>query len=296
MNEKRFQAMIWLMWLALPLTALRYWRVWDQLPVRMASHFDINGQANGWMSREVSLWFAMGFTALLLVIFTAVTYVAYRKHVPDRFAWALLGFFYLVIGMIYFIEGRVVEHSLNGRPVEVTPVLILTPVAIVALMAIYLRTKRGEALPADALIAEESHGSRLFAFVFVVPLVIESIVFVAVPLGAVRLTVALMFVLFAVIAAHAWTGFQYRFTPAGVEISTLGFRLRSIPLAQIRDYAIAPWSPLRGYGIRGVGQSRAYVWGNQGVRIHTSDGEVFLGHSEPARLVRDLDVIKQFSH
>jgi hypothetical protein len=48
-----------------------------------------------------------------------------------------------------------------------------------------------------------------------------------------------------------------------------------------------------GYGIRGIGARRAYVWTNQGVRIKTGNGEVFLGHKEPERIVRDLDLITQ---
>jgi hypothetical protein len=71
----------------------------------------------------------------------------------------------------------------------------------------------------------------------------------------------------------------------------LGFRLRSIPRADIKEYAVESWNPLRGYGIRGIGNRRAYVWCNQGVRIQTNDGEVFLGHREPERIVRDLDSI-----
>jgi len=35
----------------------------------------------------------------------------------------------------------------------------------------------------------------------------------------------------------------------------------------------------------------AYVWGKRGVRIKTSEGEVFLGHSQPEKLVRDLDLM-----
>jgi len=107
---------------------------------------------------------------------------------------------------------------------------------------------------------------------------------------------ALLFLLFAVFAGLTWSGFQYRFSPAGVEISTLGFRLRSIPVGQIRSYEPGRWNLLRGYGIRGVGNCRAYVWGNRGVRIHTAEGEIFLGHSEPERILRDLDTIKQFAH
>jgi len=84
--------------------------------------------------------------------------------------------------------------------------------------------------------------------------------------------------------------------PAPRAHGALGFRLRSVPLAQIQDYAIQPWSWVRGYGIRGVGASRAYVWGNRVVHIRTNDGEIFLGHSNPERIVRDLDAMKQSSH
>jgi hypothetical protein len=52
------------------------------------------------------------------------------------------------------------------------------------------------------------------------------------------------------------------------------------------------WNVLGGYGIRGLGDRKAYVFGNRGVRITTSDGEVFLGHSEPERIIRDLDAMK----
>ena len=101
-----------------------------------------------------------------------------------------------------------------------------------------------------------------------------------------------MCVLFLVLAAFAWNGFQYNFGPGGLEIRTLGFRLRSIPLAQIQSYGVERWSLLRGYGIRGVGGSRAYVWGNKVVHIRTPQGEVFLGHGDPEQIVRDLDMIR----
>jgi hypothetical protein len=51
-----------------------------------------------------------------------------------------------------------------------------------------------------------------------------------------------------------------------------------------------------GYGIRGSGERRAYIWGNTGVRLELSDGEVFLGHREPERIVHDLDFIKQSAY
>jgi hypothetical protein len=67
--------------------------------------------------------------------------------------------------------------------------------------------------------------------------------------------------------------------------------LRSIPRHEIKQYEVESWNPLRGYGIRGIGNRRAYVWCNKGVRIRTTEGEVFLGHTEPERIVHDLDSI-----
>lgn len=95
--------------------------------------------------------------------------------------------------------------------------------------------------------------------------------------------------------AMAWGGFEYRFLQHGVEIRTLGFRLRSIPRQAIVSYSIESWAFLRGYGIRGIGNTRAYVWGNKVVHVRTSTGEVFLGHSDPERIVRDLDMVTGFT-
>lgn len=296
MNRKLWPWLVALPWIALPGIALRYWLVWDQLPVRMATHFDASGRANGWMSREASLGFALGLTAFMLVIFTIVTYVVHRKYATDASSWAMLGFFYLIVGVIYYVNSSVVEHSLTGSPVGVGPVLIVVPLAIIALTAVFLGSRRGAALGAGPVLAEEIHASRWWTAVFVVPMAVELWTVAQVPLPSVRLGAALLFLLFAVFAGLTWSGFLYRFSPAGVEISTLGFRLRSIPVGQIRSYEVGRWNLMRGYGIRGVGGCRAYVWGNRGVRIHTTEGEVFLGHSEPERILRDLDAIKQFAH
>ena len=97
-------------------------------------------------------------------------------------------------------------------------------------------------------------------------------------------------VLFAALAM-AWTGFRYRFLHHGLEVSTLGYRLRSIPRQQIVSYAAEPWGPLGGYGIRGVGEKRAFVWGNKVVHIKTTNGDVYLGHSDPQKIVHDLDLV-----
>jgi hypothetical protein len=297
MNRKHFAILTALMWVALPLTALRYWQVWDQLPARMATHFAANGQPNGWMPRVVSLYFGLGLTAFLLVIFTGILVVIVRqKHAPDASSLALLGFFYLILGFVIYVNNSVIHHNLAGSPVTIAPVLLGVPVAIVLFALIYLRAQRGDALPAGQTLAEETHGSKAFALLFAVLALLEFSIAVSIPQTGVRVGMALLGTVFLLIAAHTWQGFHYRFTAAGLEISTLGLRLRSISRDQIGRYSVEKWNPLRGYGVRGMGNSRAYVWGNQVVHITTLEGEVFLGHNDPARIVRDLDTMRQFAH
>jgi len=291
MNRKVFQTLTWLMWAVLPVTAFRFWAAWDRLPLRMATHFNINGQPNGWMPRASALYFALGVTALVVVVFTVISYVAHKTHAPDLLSWSLLGFFYLVIGFVYAGNSGVIQYNLVGRRVEIDFWTVLVPAATIALVAIFLGTKRGASLRFATVIAEESHGSRAWSLLFIALLLAQFAAIIVIPAPPVRIASIILCVLFAVIAVHVWTGFQYFFSSAGVEIRTLGFRLRSIPREDIRQYAVESWNPLRGYGIRGIGNRRAYVWCNQGVRIQTTNGEVFLGHSEPDRIVRDLDSI-----
>ncbi len=293
MNRRLFTILTALMWLALPLTALRYAQSWTALPVAVATHFAANGQPNGWMSRPTALYFALGITAFVLLIFTTIAVVIRReKKDIDNASIAILGFFYVILGGLFYINHGIIEYNLTGAPVPIAPVLLGVPLAIVIFTIIYLRAQRGTALPETTTLAEESHGSRAFAALFLVIAVIELGAAYAIPLRGARIGMALSSAFFLLIAAHTWSGFHYRFTSAGLEISTLGYRLRSIPQAQIADYRPEKWMALRGYGIRGVGKTRAYVWGNDVVHITTVDGEVFLGTNDPARTVRDLDIMK----
>ena len=293
MNRRLFTMLTALMWLALPLAALRYAQSWNALPVAVATHFAANGQPNGWMSRTTALCYALGVTAFVLLIFTAIAVVILKQKRPiDNASIAILGFFYLILAAVFYVNQGIIEYNLTGTPVSIAPVLLGIPLAIVVFTFICLRWQRGTALPETPTLAEESHGSRAFAVLFLVIAVIELAAAYAIPLRGARIGMALSSSFFLLIAAHTWSGFHYRFTPAGLEISTLGYRLRSIPQAQIANYRPEKWMALCGYGIRGVGKTRAYVWGNDVVHITTVDGEVFLGTNDPARTVRDLDMMK----
>ncbi len=293
MNRRAFQFFTWLAWLALPLIALRYWQSWDQLPLRMATHFDINGHANGWMSRDVSMWFVLGITAFLLAVFTSILLVMHSQTRSGAASWVTLVFCYLVIGFVFYGNNLLIDYNLHGSSPTLSLKLMVVPLAVLALVAVFLRSHRGAPLAAAPWLAQETHASPLFAVILLLPALVQLWILSAAPHGIARVTLALMCLLFLVIAIFAGTGFRYYFGPAGVEIRALGYRLRSIPASQIASYAIEPWNILRGYGIRGVGGTRAYVWSNKVVHIKTSQGEVFLGHSQPERIIRDLDMITQ---
>jgi hypothetical protein len=279
-------------WLSLPVVGLRYWLVWDRLPARMATHFDLANRPNGWMSRGTALVFTL---VLMVFLLSTLTIILQRVRMPDLSAGALLGIFYVIVGFLYSVDGALLDYNLYGRPLDIGPPVAFLIISILVFMTIFLGAKRGASLPDAGVIAEEVHASRMWSLLFVALLFVELAIATVIPVPLVRFALALLCLLFVLIAAQAWTGFRYEFRTSGVEIRTLGFRLRSIPRDHIKEYKVEKWNPLGGYGIRGIGENRAYVWGNKGVRIKTTNGEVFLGHSEPERIVHDLDVIKQFA-
>ena len=225
----------------------------------------------------------------------ALTWALTRVRKPDVLAWSLLAMLYVVMGALFSVNVAVLNYNLHGRPLNIVPALAVVFIAAIAVTVIALASKRGVELPrhADVVEGRRSSGSLLWASVFAVLTAVEVGVIAVIPLGGLRWVMALPALLLLAAAALAWGGFHYRFSGHGVEISTLGFRLRSIPLENIKAYAIAPWNPMGGYGIRGIGERRAYVWGNTGVRLMLSDGEVFLGHREPEKIMQDLNLIRQ---
>ncbi|MGD0509311.1 MAG: hypothetical protein ABSA27_16035 [Terriglobales bacterium] len=141
------------------------------------------------------------------------------------------------------------------------------------------------------VLAEETHSGRVWSLIILLALLGPMIAAAIAPSRGARWAVVLLAVIAIGVFTMSWSGFQYRFLRNGVEIRMLGFRLRSIPKQSIVSYSIEPWTLIRGYGIRGIGRTRAYVWCNQVVHIKTTNGDIFLGHNDPARIVRDLDMV-----
>jgi Protein of unknown function (DUF1648) len=294
MNRNLFRALTILLWAAPLAVALRYWRVWNQLPPRIATHFDAAGHANGWMTREESFHFSVGFVAVLVLVLFGVLLFVERKYPLAKLLWGLLGFFQLETWVTVYMMNSMVAYNLNGTPLKVVPVLVATPLGILVVLAVALAERRGSALPASDVIAEEVHSGKAWSVIFLVPLLGLAPVLIVVKNAGARLAFGAVGIILVAVFAMAWDGFHYRFTRHGIEIRTLGYRLKTIPLLQIQHYEPSEWNALGGYGIRGLGNQKAYVWGNRGVRVKLYDGEIFLGHNDPQRIIHDLDVIEQY--
>ena len=289
MKRRLYFGLACLMWLVLPLTAVQFRRNWERLPLRMATHFNAANQPNGWMTRDQALWSSVEMLAVVLTVFTLILIFSNRKQEITGFAWMVLGFFYIVIGLCWYMFSSTLKYNVSGQPIDFATFGIVFGLALLGIIAAHVVFRRGARFIPSQLIAQERHAVRAWAVLFIPVIVIELGAVALLPNWGMRLGPGLICIVLLLALAAVWSGFHYYFTARGVEIRTLGFRLRSVPRERIQQYSVENWKPLGGYGIRGVGSSRAYVWGNRGVRIVTSDGYVFLGHSEPERIVRDLD-------
>jgi uncharacterized membrane protein len=286
--KHNFQIAIGLLWLAPVILFLQYRIVWDRLPQSVATHFAANGQPNGWMSREAAMAFPLLPTLIVLLV---ATIALARIREPHAGSWAILGLFSIMPLALIVINQQIITFNLGGTPVQALPIVLAVFAAVLLCLVVFLSARRGAPLPSADVVAEEVHGSRLWTFVLLAPLLLLGSVALSNPDPGLRIVFVPLNLIFVATGAATWSGFHYRFTHAGLEIRTLGFRLRSIPKEHIRNYQPSSWSWISGYGIRGVGEDRAYVWGNSGVRIATYGGNVFLGHAEPQRLIHDLDVL-----
>lgn len=296
MNRARFSRWTWFMWLALPLLALRHWQVWDRLPASMAVHFNAANQPNGWMSRGASLRFDMLLLVFLLTIFTVIAYLLHRNSAVTASSWAVLLFFYGILGVICYVEESILEFNLQGAPVNATPVVAAIGALAVGLIVALLGFSRGRPLPSSDLISEEVQTGRPWALALLLATIPLWLINLKLPAPGARFIMVPVTLILLAAAAMAWDGFHYLFTRHGLEVRTLGFRLKSLPLSNINSYAAAPWVRIYGYGIRGMGARIAYVWTNRGVRVETKDGWVFLGHPEPEKIVRDFDRMMKAAH
>ena len=113
MNRTWFKAGVLLMWLALPISAWEYRSVWEQLPARMAVHFDANWRPNGYTSRQGALELGLGIMAVMLVMFTLSTLII--QGLKPGAAWPALLIAYVVVGFCWYGNRSIVKFNLNAQ-------------------------------------------------------------------------------------------------------------------------------------------------------------------------------------
>ena len=111
MNRDLCKPLLWLMWLALPATALDYWQAWDRLPERMAVHFNAEWQPNGFATKQGALELGLGIMVVMLVLFTTAGLIA-QVSKPSA-SWPMLVAFYVALGFLCYGNYSIVRFNLN---------------------------------------------------------------------------------------------------------------------------------------------------------------------------------------
>jgi len=112
MNRDWYKTLTWLMWLALPITGLNYWRAWDQLPTRMAVHFDVNNHPNGYTTKEGALELGLGIMGFILVTSTIAALAAHALK-PSA-SWPVLVISYIVLAFVCYGNNAIVVFNLKA--------------------------------------------------------------------------------------------------------------------------------------------------------------------------------------
>ena len=125
MLRTAYKPMLLVLWMAFLASVLNYWRAWDQLPARMAVHFDANFQPNGYTSREGAAELGLGIMAFVLLLFTIAGLVAHAMK--PAAAWPMLVVFYVVAGFLWYGNDSVRRFNLDRLASHPPPVNMTIP-------------------------------------------------------------------------------------------------------------------------------------------------------------------------
>ena len=121
--------------LVLAATVLYTISVYPELPARMPTHFGINGQPNGWSSREFGAWILPAVMALLWALSAVLPMIDPRKANYEKFGVT----YHLAITAIIAFQGVIQWAVLNvalGRPVNINTVIYVSLGALFAVLGV----------------------------------------------------------------------------------------------------------------------------------------------------------------
>ena len=282
-------------WLAFAAMLWDIWRVYDRLPAVIASHFDIAGLPNGWAPKQQFFTVIIPVSFLLLCLFT---FFLSRFPQITGLGWLVMVAEYWGIGLIFGLThatlkvglgetGRL-QFAAGGWSLIMGLALVVGEIGRVHALRKHAHAQHG------TLVVEQRHGSAVMAAILsaiaLATVLLASMITNPRPARVAMLVVSIILLLCAI---WAFTGFVYRVSTAGLEIRMLGVPIRFIPAGEIDSYAAESCNPLvdfGGWGIRGIGHMRAYIWGGrQCLHVHTKAAdEVYLGSEDPAAMVMAL--------
>jgi hypothetical protein len=320
MKRGLWYSLLLLPWIGLGALALWVWSVWNQLPPRMAVHFNAAGQPNGWQTPVQLATTAVPFLVVLLAIMTCAA--AWCGNREDEYRLLPVAFADVFCLGLLSVFGAIVYSSLNAGCGIMDHMAGIVPFMIASVIGMILFSRRVSARQPPQrephwtppggpvsknpgqLIAEEVHAGKAWAWLLVAVAPAAAGAGFGISLAAhsvipwLLLSLSTLMAVLAVLLA--WDGFHYRFTSTGLEVRSLGIRFCWIPLPEIKEYRAEECRPLTdfgGWGWRASRGQRAFIWsGHSGVRVRAWNGDVFLGHQDPNRLVRDLDEMMKHTH
>jgi hypothetical protein len=289
-------------WLAFVAMLLDIWRAYDSLPAVIASHFNAAGIANGFAPKQPVFTTIIGVAFGLLCLFT---FILSRFPQISGLGWLVMVAEFWGIGILFGITHGTLRVNLGEAKTLDFPLGIWSLIMGGALLigeVGRIRVARKRAREYGELIAEETHASPVMGMIF---LVIAIGLFAASLLldlyGPSQTVPVIIGVVMLGCAMWAASGFRYRITTAGLEIRTLGLTLRFVPAQEIVTYRAESCNPLRdfgGWGIRGIGRMRAYIWGgNRCVHVQTLSGDqIYLGLAAADRMVAEMERMTPVAH
>ena len=158
MTRTLYKTLTALLWLAPVAMGIRYAQVWNQLPLRMASHFDAAGRVNGWMPRDAVRYFDLGLLVFLAAVFTVVLLLVLTRYDLAKLSWALLIVLHAEIWALVNTLSSTLAYNLDGSAISIAPLLVVNVVGAIAITAFALGEKRGAALSTSDVLAEEVRG------------------------------------------------------------------------------------------------------------------------------------------
>lgn len=283
-------------WLAFVAMLVDIWRAYGQLPAVLAAHFNAAGVPNGFAPKHEV------FTTIILIAFGLLcifTFVLSRFPQISGLGWLVMVFEYWGVGLLVGLTHATLRVGLGESQTLDFPIGTWSLIMGGALVIGEIGRIRNMHKQADAhggeRIAQEVHSSPLMASMFaVIAVVMIASTGLMHATGAVRGILVTVGLILLGCAIWAYTGFIYRITTAGLEIRMFGLPIRFIPAVDIQSLRAEDCNPLTdfgGWGIRGIGKMRAYIWGgNRCVHVHTHTGdEIYLGLRDADRMVQELE-------